>query len=143
MKIIFQVLLLLAIPSSIYAQHTLQGNIIDKQTNEPLIFANVYLTQLEKGTTTNENGEFTISNIPTGTYKIVISIIGYETSTKTLQFPYAENLTIALTPSAIEMEEIIISTPFHKLQSENVMKVDRKSTRLNSSHVKNSYAVYC
>src|SRR5690606_6489861 len=51
---------------------------------------------------------------------------GYETTTKTLQFPYAENLTIALTPSAIEMEEIIISTPFHKLQSENVMKVERE-----------------
>src|SRR5690606_6438847 len=126
MKIIFQVLLLLAIPSSIYAQHTLQGNIIDKHTNEPLIFANVYLPQLEKGTTTNENGEFTISNIPTGTYKIVISIIGYETSTKTLQFPFTETLTIALNPSAIEMEEIIISTPFHKLQSENVMKVERE-----------------
>ena len=126
MKIIFQVLLLLAIPSSIYAQHTLQGSIIDKQTNEPLIFANIYLPQLEKGTTTNENGEFTINNIPTGTYKIVISIIGYETSTKTLLFPYTEPLTIALTPSAIEMEEIIISTPFHKLQSENVMKVERE-----------------
>src|SRR5690606_40166980 len=25
----------------------------------------------------------------------------------------------------------------------NVMTVDRKSTRLNSSHVKNSYAVFC
>src|SRR5690606_34962853 len=67
-----------------------------------------------------------ISNIPTGTYKIVVSLMGYETSTITLQFPYSDSLTIALTPSAIEMEEIIISTPFHKLQSENVMKVERE-----------------
>ncbi len=126
MKILLQVLLLLAIPSSIYAQNTLQGNIIDKHTNEPLTFANVYLPQLEKGTTTNENGAFTISNIPTGTYKIVVSLMGYETSTITLQFPYSDTLTIALTTSAIEMEEIIISTPFHKLQSENVMKVERE-----------------
>ncbi|MEO6347623.1 MAG: TonB-dependent receptor, partial [Aquaticitalea sp.] len=30
-------------------------------------------------------------------------------------------------PSAIEMEEVIVSTPFHKLQSDNVMKVERES----------------
>ena len=36
-------------------------------------------------------------------------------------------MNIELFPSVIEMEEIIISTPFHKLQSENVMKVERKT----------------
>src|SRR5690606_40704396 len=29
------------------------------------------------------------------------------------------------------------------LKGLNAVKVDRKSTRLNSSHVKNSYAVFC
>jgi iron complex outermembrane receptor protein len=33
-------------------------------------------------------------------------------------------LDILLLPSAIEMEEVIVSTPFHKLQRENVMKVE-------------------
>ena len=32
-----------------------------------------------------------------------------------------------LTPSAIEIQEVIVSTPFHKLQRENVMKVERAS----------------
>ncbi len=126
MKYIFHILLLLAI-SSIHAQNNLSGSVIEKNSKEPLIFANIYLPQLEKGTTTDLKGNYTISNIPNGTYSIVVSIIGYETFSQNINFPYASNLDIALIPSAIEMEEIIISTPFHKLQSENVMMVERKT----------------
>ncbi len=125
MKIILQVLLLLAVPS-IYAQHTLQGNVIDSQTNEPLAYVNIYIPQLEKSTATDETGKFILKNIPSGNYKIVISMIGYETVSQSLQFPNRDILTITLTASAIEMEEIIVSTPFHKLQSENVMKVEHE-----------------
>ncbi|MBJ7879858.1 TonB-dependent receptor [Gelidibacter salicanalis] len=126
MKQIFYVLLFLAIPS-IYAQNTLQGNVVDKNTNEPLIFANIYMTQLEKGATTDDHGKYILSNIPNGTYNIVVSILGYETYSRNLSFPSTNQFNIKLIPSAIEMEEIIISTPFHKLQSENVMKVERET----------------
>lgn len=126
MKFIFNLLLIMAIPS-LYAQNALTGTISDKKTNEPIVFANVYLPQLEKGSTTDNNGNFTINNLPKGTYKMVISIIGYETFSQIANIPSAESLRIALNPSAIEMEEVIVSTPFHKLQSENVMKVERES----------------
>ncbi|MEO8772981.1 MAG: TonB-dependent receptor [Gelidibacter sp.] len=126
MKHIFNILLLLAI-SSIYAQNTINGSVVDKNTKEPLIFANIYLPQLEKGATTDDHGHYTLTNIPKGAYAIVVSIIGYETFSQNINFPFADNLNFELVPSAIEMEEIIISTPFHKLQSENVMKVERKT----------------
>lgn len=126
MKHLFNVLLLLAIPS-IYAQNNLKGSVVDKSTNEPLIFANIYIPHLEKGTTTDFEGHFKLTNIPNGTFPIVVSIMGYETLSQNITFPSAEQLNLALIPSAIEMEEIIISTPFHKLQSENVMKVERKT----------------
>lgn len=126
MKLIFNLLLLLAI-SSLYAQNTLTGTITDKITTEPVVFANVYLPQLEKGTATDDEGRFSINNLPNGTFKIVISIIGYETWSQNILLPTSQTLSITLNPSAIEMEEIIVSTPFHKLQSENVMKVERES----------------
>lgn len=122
------VLFILAL-QSLYAQHTLKGKITDADTATPLVFVNIYLPQFEKGTITNDNGEFVIENIPNGNHKIVISFVGYETYSKTINFPVSEFLEIALTPSAIEIEEIIISTPFHKLQSENVMKVERQSIK--------------
>jgi iron complex outermembrane receptor protein len=125
MKSLFKALLLLSI-SSISAQNTITGIVIDKSTNESIIFANIYLPDLEKGTTTDDNGIFKIENLPSGTYKIIVSFIGYETQSLNIKFPYNEQLTIQLKPSAIEMEEIIVSTPFHKLQSENVMKVEHE-----------------
>ncbi|MGE5943194.1 MAG: TonB-dependent receptor [Flavobacteriales bacterium] len=126
MKILFNLLLLLA-ASSIYSQTGLNGVIINKDTNEPIPFANIYITQLEKGTTSDENGNYKITSIPNGTYKIVISIIGYETLSQAIKVPYSGALNFSLIPSAIEMEDIIISTPFHKLQSENVMKVEQET----------------
>ncbi len=126
MKYLFNALLFLAF-SSIYAQNTLSGNVVEKNSKAPIIFANIYLPQLEKGATTDDNGHYLLSNIPNGTYSIVVSIIGYETFSRNVNFPFPNDLNIELIPSAIEMEEIIISTPFHKLQSENVMMVERKT----------------
>ena len=126
MKYILNILLLLAI-SSLHSQNNLNGHVVDKNTNDPIVFANIYLPQLEKGTTTDDEGFFSLSDIPKGNYSVVVSIIGYETDSKTISFPPTKDLQIALTPSAIEIEQIIISTPFHKLQSENVMKVERET----------------
>ncbi|OUS00908.1 TonB-dependent receptor [Flavobacteriales bacterium 33_180_T64] len=125
----FTVMLCLIALQSLFAQHHLEGKITDAKTAQPLAFVNIYLPQFEKGTITNDSGEFSIENIPSGNHKIIISFVGYETFSKTLSFPVSEVLNIALTHSAIEMEEIIISTPFHKLQSENVMKVERQSIK--------------
>ena len=126
MKHIFIYVLLVFAIQTTYSQNTIQGKVTEKNTNEALAFVNVYIPQLEKGTATDENGNFEIKTIPNGSYKIVISSIGYETFSETIQVPINETMLIELTSSAIEMEEIIISTPFHKLQSENVMKVEQE-----------------
>ncbi|RLD29378.1 MAG: TonB-dependent receptor [Bacteroidetes bacterium] len=128
MKTILSWLILLSV-SIIYSQNTLEGIITDSDSNEPIIYANIYFPQLEKGTITNEDGAFSIHDLPSGNYKIVISIIGYKTFSTTISIPEIQDLNIVLTASAIEMEEVIISTPFHKLQSENVMKVEQKKVK--------------
>ncbi len=126
MKHIINLMLLMA-TTLLYSQNTLEGTVIDNDTKEPIAFANVYFPTLEKGVSTNDDGSFTIENIPTGTYKIVVSFIGYETQSLNITIPTKEPLSILMKPSALEMEEVIVSTPFHKLQSENVMKVERQT----------------
>src|SRR5690606_41328272 len=44
----------------------------------------------------------------------------------------------AVVEDAVEGAEVV-----HRLQHVELIRVDRKSTRLNSSHVKISYAVFC
>ncbi|WP_142786434.1 TonB-dependent receptor [Changchengzhania lutea] len=125
MKLLINTLLLLAV-TSIYAQNSLTGTVLDENSNSPLAYANVYFSQLEKGTISNEKGQFLLENLPSGMHTLVISIIGYETKSLVITLPTLDYLDIALSPSAIEMEDIIISTPFHKLQRDNVMKVEQQ-----------------
>lgn len=124
----FIVIAMCLLCTSIYAQHNVKGQIIDKTTNEPLNIATLYFPELETGTTTNENGEFSIT-LNDGNYKLIVSSIGFETKSLLITVPLKEALIISLSESAIEMEEVIVSTPFHKLQSENVMKVEQKKIK--------------
>ena len=126
MKYYFSALLFLVVTCA-FAQHAITGTLMDKDTNAPLEFASIYLPQLEKGTTSDADGHFNLTEIPSGNHKIIISLVGYETLSQSIRLPLTESLNLALKPSAIEMEEVIVSTPFHKLQSENVMKVERES----------------
>lgn len=114
--------------SSIYAQNTVNGKVLEQSTQTPIPYATVYLPELETGTTTNDNGEFSIE-LSKGTYKIVVSYLGFKTQSLSVSVPTDEILTIELSASAMEMEEVIVSTPFHKLQSENVMKVEQKKIK--------------
>lgn len=128
MKFILKTLLWLAIPCT-YAQNSITGIITDEVTNQPINYVNAYLPELEKGSYTNATGTFIIENLPSGNHSLLISIIGYESKSIRITIPLTSPLNISLNPSAIEIEDIIISTPFHKLQSDNVMKVERESVK--------------
>lgn len=110
---------------SLHSQNNLSGRITDRSTNMPLEQVSIYLPDLEKGSITDENGDFTLGKLPLGTYKVVASYIGFQSFSQNITIQEGQNrLNIMLLPSAIEMEEVIVSTPFHKLQRDNVMKVE-------------------
>ena len=130
MKNAFSALLFVLCILPITAQNTLEGTIKNSETNEALEQVSIYFPQLEKGTVTNENGEYKINNLPSGNFKLIISYLGFQTYSSTIAINGSKTrLPINLVPSAIEMEEVIVSTPFHKLQRENVMKVERASVQ--------------
>src|SRR5690606_13632552 len=108
MRLFLNTLLLLAI-THLQAQHSIKGTVMDAQTNQELTFVNVYITDLEKGTTTNDHGQFQIDNIPSGKHTMQVSILGYETQSINILTPHSTDYVIHLIPSAIEMEGVIIS----------------------------------
>ncbi len=57
---------------------TLRGNVYDKANGEPMIFSTVLLRGTTIGTVTDENGFFSIGNIPAGNYVMVVTSIGYD-----------------------------------------------------------------
>lgn len=121
-------MLLALMPIFTSAQNTLSGKITDSETGEPLEQVSVYFPQLEKGTVTDENGDYELKGLPEGSYKLVVAYLGYETYSTSFEINTGQNqFSYQMVSSAIEIDEVVLSTPFHKLQRENVMKVEQKS----------------
>ena len=78
MKICFNFICILFLGGiTTYAQkNSVSGKISSKGV--PIPYANVFLKQTKLGTTTDENGFFFLKNIPSGTFTIIISSIGYK-----------------------------------------------------------------
>ena len=110
-----------------YTQNTLSGKVID-ENGQPLFGVQIYSEELQKGITSDENGFYLIKNIPNGKHTFIFTYIGFETKQKQISL-FNENsiINITLYETVFHMDEVIVSTPFNKLQSENVMKVEHKS----------------
>lgn len=113
------------IPLFNYSQNTISGIVLNENTREPVIGATVIIQKTEEGTVSDLDGKFSFSRLQKGEYTLVISSLGYGTKTVKYTVPGEEPLEVLLSPTAIEIEEVIVSTPFHQLQSDNVMKVER------------------
>ncbi len=119
--------LLLGFSSFLFAQNTVSG-IITNENNTPVFGAEIYIEQLHIGTTSNADGSYLLKNIPKGNQSLTISFIGYDTQNRNF-LSGGENteINIVLSPSIFHMDEVILSAPFGKLQSENVMKIESNS----------------
>lgn len=112
----------------VHAQNKISGYLTDKNNNK-IQDANVSITELRKETQTDSNGFFEIKNLPKGTYTIVFSFIGFETQWQRFDSKNQLVMNSTLAESVHQMDAVIISTAFNKLQSENVVKVEHTSVQ--------------
>jgi len=112
-----------------FAQNaTIAGKVIDKDTKEPLIGANVVLDGTSWGAATDIYGFFKIKNIPAGTYTIRASYVGYSTETiKDIALSKNDSLffTIEMKVSSVSTEEIVVqdSKPLIEKSATNSLKI--------------------
>ncbi|MEL6615735.1 MAG: TonB-dependent receptor, partial [Bacteroidota bacterium] len=82
----------------------LEGRVVDAATDEPLWGAHVWLVDLDLGDVVDARGEFAVDNLPTGTYSVRVSHIGYKPVRVELDvFPASPQLppTVRLRPEAV------------------------------------------
>lgn len=83
----------------------IKGKVIDSASGKPIAGANIYLNGTYKGTTSNNEGMFTINSAEVNT-PLMVSYIGYEAQSV---FNYAgKDLIIALKPKSIILREVTI-----------------------------------
>jgi iron complex outermembrane receptor protein len=108
----------------VYSQNKINGFVVDKHSSEKLLGVNIILLGSSNGTTTDINGQFTLTDIPNGKQKILFSYIGYKEFTIELAFPYSNNLLkFELEPQAEELEEIFVNA------TRSSRTIDNEATR--------------
>ena len=88
---------------------TLTGTVTDKTDNSPLPGVSVYIPDLKTGTSTNDKGQYTLSNVPNGVHIVQFSYLGYGTVTRTVDFSKPSVIDIQLQSSSIETSEVVVT----------------------------------
>jgi len=77
-------MLLISFRTQVFAQNTsnIRGTVRDKNTQEVLVGTVIKLEGTDLGGAADEDGNFKIEKVPTGSYNIVATIVGYQVVTK-------------------------------------------------------------
>ena len=98
-----------------YSQVTLSGYIEEEGSGERLPYSNVYISDIEVGSSANENGFFTIIGDIKSGMTLKASYVGYKTISIILTNEIIDNnLEISLTPLTSTLNEVVVSTESSK-----------------------------
>jgi hypothetical protein len=87
------------------------GRVVDQETGEPLIGADVIVEGTELGAATDMNGEFTVLYVPVGAHTVLASYISYDPFTYTNVIVNADqttNVAFRLRPTVIEVQGVTV-----------------------------------
>lgn len=86
---------------------TLSGFITDASNGEALIGATVSIHELNAGVTSNVFGFYSIT-IPTGTYTIDYSFVGFEKTSQSISLNQSISVNVPINPSPSVLKEIVV-----------------------------------
>ena len=104
-------LLLLLFSLSISAQNTAEliGMVTDKVTHQPLIGADIYIKELNKGVSTDARGQYRLAHLPEGNYTVWFSFLGYQTFGKKISVKGQVRSDVSLKEQAEEISGVTVS----------------------------------
>jgi hypothetical protein len=122
-------LLLLCISGFSQTTGIIKGFVYDKSNGEAVPFTNVYLKGTFLGANTDINGFFTITRIPPGTYKLLITSFDYDTLSDNITVKAGDllNKKYYVIKGGVQLEEVeITTTAADKIEKTNVgiQKID-------------------
>jgi len=133
---------LLLILFSIYSyaqQSTLSGKITNKMDGESLFGVTIFTDDFKKGTTTNEYGFYTLT-LPKGNYKIVISYMGFRSTTKEIDLNQNKTIDFELEEESNALDEVIVSTKEAEIRNK-IRKPQMSVTQLSVKTIRQAPVV--
>src|SRR5690606_30986635 len=98
----------------LFSTYLLQAQIVGKVTDtkgQPLPYVNIYLQNSYVGTTTNDDGNYSLGISDIKEYKITYQFLGYKTLTRTItpaSFPHI--LNVSLEEETTSLDEVVVNT---------------------------------
>ena len=109
----------------------LTGKVIDSKTKEPLPFVNIILMGTNLGAATDINGNYTILNIPPGTYRVRAQYIGYQPVVAegvTISIDLTTTQDFTLSESTVELQAIVVESKKDVTSSQSLISANQIST---------------
>jgi len=111
MRFWYLIIFCLLFPAVIWAQGTISGRIIRSDTKNPVTGANVFLSNSSYGTSTANDGTFTLRDVRPGQYTLTIAHLGLAQYTQTVLVSNEPiKINVEMTPKAIQLREVTITT---------------------------------
>jgi hypothetical protein len=102
---------------------TWKGRVIEKGSEKPVIYANVFLEGSTIGTITDSTGHFVLNTLQHSSLPLIISCIGYQT-VRFENNDISDNFTVSLQKQDIEIREVEIKAD--NQQREKYLKIFEK-----------------
>ncbi|MBO9729025.1 MAG: TonB-dependent receptor [Chitinophaga sp.] len=111
MKYLSTLLFLLFITILTYAQQGALKGVVTNKNRKPVQFATIAIKTLHSGATTDQQGAFSIRNIPPGSYDVIISMIGYQSvvQRETIVAGQTTNIRISLEEDLSKLNEVVVT----------------------------------
>ena len=88
---------------------TISGVISDAETGDELPGASVFIPDLQIGAATNVNGQYSIEQVPFGTYVIRVTYVGYRTINQTVEVNETSmELDFSLQPDFFGLDQVVV-----------------------------------
>ncbi len=99
---------------------SIRGTVFDKNTGDPIPLANITLEGTKIGTSTDNNGFFSITRLQPGDYKLIIKVLGYDKFSKSFKIQPGKTINekIFLEEMAIELGGVEITQEVQEAKEE-------------------------
>jgi TonB-linked SusC/RagA family outer membrane protein len=109
-KNLLTLLVFALLSGNLYAQVSISGTVTDAETGETLPGVNILITELSRGAATDVDGNYTVNNVPSGTYTVRATFVGYQTYSATLQVDNQNvNFDIVLESDLIGLDDVVVT----------------------------------
>jgi outer membrane receptor protein involved in Fe transport len=96
----------------------IKGRVFDESNNQPVPFASIAIYQTTQGTTSDVDGNYSITGLTPGYYQLAVSAVGYETRiTADFQVTNARviYIDVSMHPQEVQLKEVtIMPSPFER-----------------------------